>query len=39
MKSVWYVDSISTDTWCSASGVMTERAILVTPAVCTAAPL
>lgn len=33
------MDSISTDTWCSASGAMTERAIFVTPAACTAAPL
>lgn len=25
------MESISTETWCSASGAMTERAILVTP--------
>lgn len=31
MKSVWYVESISTETWCSASGAMTDLAILVTP--------
>lgn len=31
MKSVWYVESISTETWCSASGAITDRAILVTP--------
>ena len=33
------MDSISTDTWCSASGAITDRAILVTPAACAAAPL
>lgn len=31
MKSVWYVDSMNTEMFWSASGAMTDLAILVTP--------
>lgn len=34
IKSVWYVDSIKTDTCCSAKGAITDLAILVTPTAC-----